>query len=49
MFKITDETRDAAVDVMIKIFKEHDIQITDAAALEAFEAAVDIVKKQFGM
>jgi hypothetical protein len=49
MFKITDETRDAAVDAMTKIFKEHDIEVTDASVLEAFEAAVDIVKKQFGM
>lgn len=49
MFEISETTRDAAVDAIVAAFKAHDIEATDAAALEAFEAAVAIVKAQFGM
>lgn len=49
MFEISDNTRDAAVDAIVAVFKEHGIEATDAAALEAFEAAVVCVKRQFGM
>lgn len=49
MFNISDKTRDDAVDAIVEAFKNHGIEATDAAALEAFEAAVAIVKKQFGL
>lgn len=48
MFEISEATRDEAVDAIVAVFKAHDIEATDAAALEAFEAAVAVVKKQFG-
>jgi hypothetical protein len=46
MFKITEETKTAAVEEMRKILGDGP---TDAQLDEAFEAAVAIVKKQFGM
>lgn len=48
MFEINEKTRDEAVDAIVAAFKNHGIEATDAAALEAFEAAVKIVKAQFG-
>lgn len=49
MFNISESTRDEAVDAIVSVMKEHGIEVTDAAALEAFEAAVVCVKRQFGM
>ena len=46
MFKITEETKAQAVEAMRAILGDAP---TDAQLDEAFEAAVDIVKKQFGM
>ena len=46
MFKITEETKAEAVEAMRAILGD---AATDAQLDEAFEAAVDIVKKQFGM
>jgi hypothetical protein len=48
MFKITEETRNAAIEEMRKILTS-DALLTDDKLGEAFDAAVDIVKKQFGM
>jgi formylmethanofuran:tetrahydromethanopterin formyltransferase len=46
MFKITDETRTAAVEAMTEILSKG---VNEETVNEAFNAAVDIVKKQFGM
>jgi uncharacterized protein YoaH (UPF0181 family) len=46
MFKITEETKAEAVEAMRAIFAKG---VSDATLGEAFDAAVDIVKKQFGM
>lgn len=46
MFKITEETKAEAVEAMRAILGEGP---TDNQLDEAFEAAVAIVKKQFGM
>ena len=46
MFKITEETKAEAVEAMRAILGD---SRTDAQLDEAFEAAVAIVKKQFGM
>ena len=46
MFKITEETRNAAIEAMRTIFAKG---VNDETIGEAFDAAVDIVKKQFGM
>lgn len=46
MFKITEETKAAAVEAMRAILGDGP---TDNQLDEAFEAAVAIVKKQFGM
>ena len=45
MFKITEETKAAAMDAMREILGD----VPDDKLAEAFEAAVNIVKKQFGM
>lgn len=47
MFNISDETKAEAVEEMRKILL--DAELTDEALGEAFEAAVAIVKKSFGM
>lgn len=47
MFEITDETKAAAVKAMREILL--DAELTDEVLGEAFDAAVTIVKKQFGM
>jgi hypothetical protein len=54
MFKITEETKAEAIEAMNKILANVDIDTmsqdeTDAVLGEMFEAAVAIVKKQFGM
>ena len=46
MFKITEETRNEAIEAMRAIFAKG---VSDATIGEAFDAAVAIVKKQFGM
>ena len=46
MFKITEETKAEAVEAMRAILGDAP---TDAQLDEAFEAAVAVVKKQFGM
>ncbi len=46
MFKITEETKAEAVAAMRAILG---VAPTDSQLDEAFEAAVAIVKKQFGM
>ena len=46
MFKITEETKAEAVVAMRAVLGDGP---TDAQLDEAFEAAVAIVKKQFGM
>ena len=46
MFKITEETKAEAVEAMRAIFAKG---VSDETIAEAFDAAVDIVKKQFGM
>ena len=46
MFKITEETKAEAVEAM-KVVLQRDIP--QETIEEAFEAAVAIVKKQFGM
>lgn len=48
MFKITEETKAEAVEVMREILTKN-ATLTDEELSEAFEAAVAIVKKQFGM
>ena len=45
MFKITEETRNAAIEAMKAILPDAD----EAKLGEAFDEAVAIVKKQFGM
>lgn len=53
MFKITEETKEAAVEAMSQILFDlsaDKISAEEKSDLgEAFDAAVDIVKKQFGM
>jgi len=46
MFNISEETKAAAVEAMRKILGDNP---TDNQLEEAFEAAVAIVKKQFGL
>ncbi len=46
MFKITEETKAAAVEAMKAILGN---DVPEEKLEEAFEAAVAIVKKQFGM
>lgn len=46
MFKITEETRTAAIAAMREILGTDP---SDRQLEDAFEAAVEIVKKQFGM
>lgn len=46
MFEITEETKAAAVEAMREILSKG---VDDATLGEAFDAAVNIVKKQFGM
>jgi hypothetical protein len=47
MFEITDETRNADIEAMREIIRQD--HLTDETIGEAFDAAVAIVKKQFGM
>lgn len=47
MFKITEETKAAAMDAMREILGKYGV--TDEELSESFERAVEIVKKQFGM
>jgi hypothetical protein len=51
MFKITEETRNAAIEAMKEIFLKADdgAKLGDYEIGQAFDVAVDIVKKQFGM
>jgi hypothetical protein len=51
MFKITEETKAAAVEAMKEILLKADpgAKLGDFEIGEAFEAAVALVKKQFGM
>lgn len=50
MFKITEETKAEAIEAMKKIMSSNGAEVpSDEVLLEAFEAAVAIVKKQFGM
>lgn len=46
MFKISEETRNEAIETMREIFSRG---VSDVTLGEAFDAAVAIVKKQFGM
>lgn len=45
MFKITEETKEAALTVLTEMLPGHTREELDAA----FEEVVNIVKKQFGM
>lgn len=47
MFKITEETKAEAVEALRNIFGKYGA--TDEELDQAFEEAVAIVKKQFGM
>ena len=47
MFKITEETKTAAIEALREIFGKYGA--TDEELEKAFEDAVAIVKKQFGM
>lgn len=47
MFEISEETKAAAVDALRDIFGKYGA--TDEELEQAFEDAVRIVKKQFGM
>jgi hypothetical protein len=47
MFKISEETKAEAVDALREIFGKYGA--TDEELEKAFEDAVAIVKKQFGM
>jgi hypothetical protein len=51
MFEITEETRKAAIEAMLAIIYDHDpdAQLDNQIAGEAFDAAVKIVMKQFGL
>ena len=52
MFKITEETKAAAIEAMREVLKKDgacDTHLTDEVIGDAFDVAVDIVKKQFGM
>ena len=46
MFKITEETKTAAIEEMRKLLGN---DLTDNQLREAFEVAVNIVSKQFGI
>ena len=46
MFNISEETKAEAVEAMRAIFAKG---VSDDTLGEAFDAAVEIVKKQFGM
>jgi hypothetical protein len=46
MFEITEETKAAAVDAMREVLSKG---VSDATLGDAFEVAVEIVKKQFGI
>ena len=45
MFKITQETKTAAIEAMKEILGD----VPEEKLEEAFDAAVNLVKKQFGM
>ena len=47
MFKITEETKTAAIEAMREILGKYGV--TDEELEKSFEEAVSIVKKQFGM
>ena len=54
MFKITEETRAAAVEAMAEILSKVDVDTmnveeTNVVLGEMFDTAVTLVKKQFGM
>jgi hypothetical protein len=50
MFQITEETKTEAVESMKQVLSSNGADVpSDEVLLEAFEAAVAIVKKQFGM
>lgn len=46
MFNISEETKAEAIEAMREIFAKG---VSDTTLAEAFDAAVAIVKKQFGM
>ena len=48
MFEITEETRNAAIEAMTEIFTRNGDEVTEAVVGDAFDKAVEIVKKQFG-
>lgn len=47
MFEITEETKLKAIDALRDVFGKYGA--SDEELEKAFEAAVDIVKKQFGL
>ena len=47
MFEISEETKKAAIEKMKEILAE--VEVTEHKIEECFEAAVAIVKKQFGL
>lgn len=49
MFEINEQTKEAAVKEMTEIFERNGDTVTECVVAEAFDAAVAIVKKQFGM
>lgn len=50
MFEITPETKEKAVEAIKQVFAHHKHEHvpSDAVLFEAIDAAVDVVKKQFG-
>ena len=48
MFEISEDTRNAAIEEMTAIFERNGDTVNEAVVGEAFDAAVAIVKRQFG-
>ena len=49
MFEINEQTRNDAIEIMTEIFERNGDTVNEAVVGEAFDAAVAIVKKQFGL
>ena len=49
MFKIADETKQNAVDEMKIVLAAEGFDVSEEALGKAFEVAVDIVNKSFGL
>jgi len=50
MFEVKPEVKEAAVIQMLEVFKANGAEnVTEEAVSEAFDLAVNIVKKSFGM